>query len=274
MGNLRVVGSVLVGSLVCAAGTATAGAHTPMGSVIDNVQLKTTAGEKVPLAGDAQVNVIVFFRPDQMHSVDSLKLLAGCEKDLAGKKVRWVAVMPDRFPPEEGAEAATKSGIKMPVAIDEEDAVYTTFGVAQLPTVAILDKGRTLVQFQPFVKLNFCEKVMARIRRVLGELDDAGLEKALNPAAEVATGETSIAKRDIKLAEMLLKGGNFDKAMEAAKKGAEKDPKSAAAQAMIGRVHAAMGDCSNATSAFDEALKLDPGDAKAQEGKKACAGKK
>jgi peroxiredoxin len=274
MGNLRVVASVLIGSLFCAAGTATAGAHTPMGSVIDNVQLKTPGGEKVSLMTDAQVNVVIFFRPDQAHSVESLKLLAGCEKDLAGKKIRWVAVMPDRFPPEEGTEAATKSGIKMPVLIDDEDAVYTTFGVAQLPTVAILDKARTLVQFQPFVKLNFCEKVLARIRRVLGEIDDAGLEKLLNPPPETASGETSVARRDIKLAEALLKGGNFDKAMEAAKKGAEKDPKSAAAQAMIGRILAATGDCSSATSAFDEALKLDPGDVKAQEGKKACAGKK
>lgn len=251
-----------------------AGARTPMGAVIDDVQLPSVAGGKVSILGAASANVLVFFRPDQANHAGTLQALAGCEKELAGKSIRWVALAPARYSPAEAKAAAAAAGFQMPVVIDEGDAVYNLLGVAMAPTVAILDSQHRLVQFQPYTKLNFCEAVMARIRRVLGELDDAGMARALDPSSEMPTGATSAARRDLKLAEMLLKGGNLEKALEVARTGARNDPKSAAAQALIGRILAAKGDCGGATVAFEASLKLDSGDAEARAGKLACADKR
>jgi tetratricopeptide (TPR) repeat protein len=142
------------------------------------------------------------------------------------------------------------------------------------PTVAVLDKEHRLVQFQPYSKLNFCESVLVRIRHVLGEVDDKGLARGLDPAADQEKGNTAAARRDLKLAELLLKGGNLDKALEVAKKGVSNDPKSAAAQALLGQIHAAKGDCAEANRAFEAALKLDPSEARAKTGQSTCAGKK
>lgn len=259
--------------VLAVSGPGIAGAHTPMGEVVENVELATASGGKASLLADQVANVIVFFRPDQERSLSSLKSLAGCEKELQGKPVRWVGVVPERFAAE-AAKAAADAGVKMAVLVDAGDALYAALGVALHPTVAVVAKDRTLQQFQPFTKLNFCEAVMARIRRVLGEVSEAQLAALLDPSAEMPTGDVSAARRDLKLAEMLLKSGNLDKALEAAHKGAQKDPKSAAAQALVGKVLAAKGDCAGAVAAFNAALKLEPGNAEADAGKKVCAGKR
>ena len=266
---------MIAACMVCAGPTdAAAGANTPMGAVIDDVELVSVAGGKVSIAGSATANVLVFFRPDQHDFAGTLNLLAACEKELAGKSIHWVGVVPARFSPGEAKAAADAAGMQMPVVIDAGDAVHIRFGVVMHPTVAVLDRQHRLMQLQPFTKLNFCEAVMARIRRVLGELDDAGLARALDPPVEQPSSRTAAARRDLKLAEMLLKSGNMEKALEVAKTGAKNDPRSAAAQALIGRILAAEGDCRAATGAFDSSLLLDANEVQAQAGKKACAGKK
>lgn len=273
MRSLRTLGMIAAFCLWAEPTAAAAGARTPMGAVIDDVQLASVSGARVSILGSQAANVLLFFRPDQHTFAGTLETLAQCEKELAGKPVRWVAVVPGRFTAEEARAGAEAAGLRMPVVIDVDNAVQNLLGVAMHPTIAVFDSRHRLVQFQPFLKLNFCEAVMARIRRVLGELDDAGLARALDPTAEQPQGATSAAKRDLKLAEMLLKGGNVDKALEFARTGARNDPQSAAAQSMIGRILAAKGDCAGANAAFGAALKLDANDAQAQAGRKSCAGK-
>lgn len=264
--------AVVLPCFLCSGPTeATAGARTPMGQVIDDVQLISATGAKISVIGTASANVLVFFRPDQKNYTSTLEALAACEKELSAKPVRWVALAPARFSADEARAAAEAAGMKMPVVIDVNDAVYNLLGVAMTPTVAVLDKQHKLVEFQSFTRLNFCEMVMARIKHVLGELDDAALARAIDPSAEAPKSNVSAAKRDVKLAEMLMKGGNLEKALEIARTGATNDPSSAAAQSMIGRILAAKGDCVGANAAFEAALKLDANDAQAQAGKKACA---
>lgn len=266
--------ALMVAALLCAGTSdAAAGANTPMGSVIEDVQLPSTAGGKVSIAGAEPANVLLFFKPDQHTFAGTLRVIADCEKELGGKPVRWVAVVPARFSVAEAKAAAEEAGLRMPVVIDEGDAVHNRMGIAMHPTVAVLDGQHRLAQFQPFTKLNFCEAVMARIRRVLGELDDAGLARALDPSAAQPTGANSAARRDMKLAEMLFKSGNLSKALEVARKGVQNDPRNPGAHALVGRILAAQGDCGAARAEFETTLKLDAGDAEALAGKKACAGK-
>jgi hypothetical protein len=249
--------------VLCAGLAAAAGANTPMGAVIENA----------PISGPAAANVIVFFKPDQQNMLGTLQALAACEKELEGQSVKWVAVVPARYSADEAKAMATQAGFKMPVTVDAGDALHDRIGVTMHPTVAILDKDRRLTQFQPYTRLNFCESVMARVRRVLGELDDAGLARALDPTAEQPSGASSAARRDLKLAEMLFKSGNLDKALELAKTGVSHDPKSAEAHALVGKILATKGDCAGATVAFDTSLKLQAGQPNALAGKKMCSGR-
>ena len=250
-----------------------ASASTPMGAVISNPELAAIAGGKRAVQGTEAANVLVFFRPDRDYDLATLKGLAACEKRSAGKSVRWTGIVSDRFPADQVKSAVSGSGIAMPVLVDAGETFYVELGIAQLPAVAITDKDHRLVQFQPFTKLNFCELVDARVRLVLKEITEADLAKVQNPESTKVGGEASVAGRYVKMAEAFLKSGAVDKAVEQAKTAVEKAPELAAAHAVLGAALAASGDCKTATASFDRALKLDPVEARALEGKKGCAGK-
>ena len=73
-------------------------AHVPIGGLIDNVELTALDGARYPLLSNATANVFIFFKPAQEHSRTTLVHLAACQKEMAAKSVRWVALVSDRYP--------------------------------------------------------------------------------------------------------------------------------------------------------------------------------
>jgi tetratricopeptide (TPR) repeat protein len=250
-----------------------ASTRTPMGAVLSNPELASLAGGKARPQQDVDVNVLVFFRPDTDYSKETLKGLAACEKRTAQKPVRWAAIVADRYPADQVKAAVTEAGILMPVLIDAGEAFSNEVAVAQLPAVAFTDKGKKLVAFQPFTKLNFCELVDARIRILLKEITEAEFSALADPASTKIGGEASVAGRHVKMAEMFLKSGNNDKALESARLAVQHGAALAAAHSVLGESLRATGNCKEAVAAFDKALALDPKDVRAGAGKNACAGK-
>ena len=87
-------------------------ARAEAGTQIQNVELRTIAGGKAMLLSPkAKANVFVFFRTGQERSLDALKQMATCEKDLAGKPIYWAAVVSGSEPPAEGQAMVAQSGI-------------------------------------------------------------------------------------------------------------------------------------------------------------------
>jgi tetratricopeptide (TPR) repeat protein len=253
--------------------TGQASTRTPMGAVLSNPELASLAGGKARPQQNVDINVLVFFRPDTDYSKETLKGLSACEKRTAGKPVRWAAIVADRYPADQVKAAVTEAGILMPVLIDAGEALSNEVAVAQLPAVAFTDKGKKLVAFQPFTKLNFCELVEGRIRLLLKEITEAEFSALADPASTKIGGEASVAGRHVKMAEMFLKSGNNDKALESARLAVQHGAALAAAHSVLGESLRAAGNCKEAVAAFDKALALDPKDARASAGKNACAGK-
>lgn len=256
-----------------AEGGGKASTRTEIGAVVSNPELPSLAGGKARPQEAVNVNVLVFFRPDTDYSKETLAGLAACEKRTAGKPVRWVGIASDRFPIDQVRDAVKASGIAMPVLVDTADALATEIAVAQLPAVAFTDKDRKLVAYQPFMKLNFCEVVEARVRFLLGEIGEAELNAAANPAATKIGGEGSVARRHVKLAEAFLGSGNLEKALESARAAVQHGPDLSAAHSVLGECLRRSGNCKEAVPEFDKALSIDPSDARAKDGKKECAGK-
>lgn len=250
-----------------------ASSRTPIGQVIANPELPMVGGGKIKAWGNATANVMVFFRPGQEHSQVVLKELAGLERDLTGKSVRWAGIVSDRHKPDEILADLKTADAKFSVGLDADDAYYSSLGLTLMPEVALVAKDGKLLKVIPFAKVNYREMIRAELRYVLGEISEAELQAALNPEAPVAKAEHSTAKRHIKMAELMLNAGNLDKALESAKTAVQQAPDLAAAHSVLGACLAAKGDCKAAIAEFDEALKLDKADARAQEGKKTCAEK-
>jgi tetratricopeptide (TPR) repeat protein len=250
-------------------------AHAEAGTSIENVELRTITGGRAPLlSAKAKVNILVFFRTGQERSYDALRMLATCEKALAAKPVRWVGLVSSSEVLAEVVDLVARSGVAMPVLIDQDDKLYGTLGIRLHPMVALADARFRLSSIEMYRQIDYCDVIQGRIRVLLGELDAAGMEKILDPPKGTMPGDDirDVARRDVNLGRRQLQIGQYDKALLSANKALEKAPLGAAF-ALIGDVHAARGNCAAALRQYEQALKLDPAEPHALDGRKSCAGK-
>ncbi len=242
-----------------------------VGDKLPNASLQTLAGKKAPLLRkDRKVNVFFFFRPDQENSRTALRELAKCETELEGRPIYWTGVVSDSHARKDSRAEVKASGFVGPILVDENDTLYGKLGVKLHPVTGIANDKGSLIAYEPFHKLNYCVVIKARVQHLLGELNDAELEKAINPPKATQGGDHAVAGRNLKFAGMLLKAKKYDKAMQKVDEALAKEPQLAAAHAMAGAIHAAKDDCKAAAISFGQALALDPKDERALEGAKKC----
>lgn len=247
-------------------------ANVDVGETVENEELPGLDGGKKPLLQRGKVGVFVFFRPNQDHSQDTLQRLAEIEKEFASRPVYFAAVVSDSWPAEEVRALVRPLGLRMPVLVDRADALYGKLGVRLHPVIGITDRAWKLTAYQPFAKINYGEVIRAQIRRALGEIGEAELAKVLEPPRATMPGDDVrfVAKRDVNLGKIFLGKQNWEKALESARKGQERDPTFAGAHTLAGQALAGMGKCADAVHEFETALKLDPKETAAADGKKAC----
>jgi tetratricopeptide (TPR) repeat protein len=243
-----------------------------IGDVVQDVQLETLDGGKDRLLSKgAKANVFVFFRPEQERSVDTLRDLATCEKEFAAKPVRFVGIVSDSWPRDEVKALVKDTGVKMTVLVDKGDELYGALGIRLHPVIGMVDQKGKLAAFEPFRQINYCERVKIRVRWLLGEVSEAEIAKVDEPEkSPLPHSDEGVAKRHLNFARMLHKIGQDDKALEEIEKGLAVAP-SAALHAMQGEILASKGKCPEAVRAFDAALKIEPANAVATEGRKGCA---
>ena len=246
--------SLLLAGLLCAGSPLRAFANVPLGSPLEDVVLATPAGGQEHLLGNATANVFIFLKPGQPHSQTFSQQLADLQKEMAGKSVRWVAVVSDRVP----AGELQQAGLAMPVLIDAGDELYGKFGVVLEPALGIADQEHRLAVYQPYTKINFVAVIRARILHLLKEINDEALDHVLHPPAADNGGLNAAAHRRYRLAQKLFESKLYPKALENITISLEKDRTAAAAHVLQGQILAAMGKLEEAGAAYDRALALEP----------------
>lgn len=249
-------------------------AFAEVGTRVDPAELPTAAGGKAALlTPGARANVLVFFRADHDRSRDALRALGGCEKEL-GKAVHWVAVVSGSASALEAKAAATAAGVQMPVLLDQGDKLYDVLQVRMLPAVAITDAKGVVQAFEPYRQVDFADAVKARIRFVLGEIDKATLDKALDPEASRLPGDDPMKKamRDVNMARRLIEFGQLDAAVKQAQKALEQAPVPAAFP-VLATAYAKLGRCADAAKALEQAQKAGADPKELEAARTPCAGK-
>lgn len=247
------------------------GAHAQVGTPVADREMPVLEGGKARLLGDDAASVLVFFRTDQERSLGALKEMEECRKVSAGKRVRWAAVVSGSASKESVLATLHSSGTAMPVLVDEGDVLYGDLGLSLHPVVVVVGPDRRLAAFEPLRALDYCAVVTARLRRALGEIQDEEMQQALAPRKAAQFGDTQAALRYRALAAALFRAGNHAKAVEAVRRSLEKDPGSAAAQALLGDILAAQGKCAEAAAAYREARDINPPDATSANRAEGCA---
>jgi len=250
-------------------------ARAAPGTIVENVELKTlTGGKEKLLSNKVKANIFVFFRPAQDRSLDALKQMAACEKEFAGKPVHWVALVSSTAAPEEVKPMVEQAGIKMPVLIDEGDVIYDKLGIRLHPMVGITDAKGKLFAIEEYRQIQYCDIIKARIKIALGEMTEADLVKLENPEKGIMPGDDPVKKaaRDVNMARRLFEIGQYQKAIDRAKKALEIAPV-AKGYSLQAEAYAKLGNCAEANLMAEQALKLDAADPWAPLAKAACAGK-
>ncbi len=235
-------------------------ARAAPGTQLEDVEMRTLAGGKGRLLSKkVKANVFVFFRTNQERSLDALKQMAACEKELAGKSIHWAAVVSSSEPVADVMAVVAQSGIQMTVLVDQGDVLYDKLGVRLHPMVGIADGKLQLVALEPYRQIEYCDVIKARIKVLLGDMDQASLEKVLNPARSELPGADPMKKamRDVNMARRLVEIGQYPDAVKFAQKALAVAPV-AQAYTVMGTAYAKQGKCADATKAFEQAAKLDP----------------
>lgn len=265
--------------LLSLAGPAGAEAFTnvAIGERIDPEDLPTLDGGTEPLfSAKAQANVFIFFRPNQEHSTETLKAMAACEEEFKGKPVHWVAIVSSTWDTKDVRKMVSDTGIRMPVVVDQADRLYAKLGLRLHPVVGVADGTFKLLAYEPFMKVNYCDRIRARIQFALQEITAEDVRKVEAPERATMPGEIEGAalKRRQHLGEMLLKSKQYDKAAAEATAILAKDPKYVPALVLLGDVRAGQGNCAEAVVSYEAALSIDAANKGAKGGKQACAGGK
>jgi len=218
---------------------AAAPAHVGAGPPVEPQELPGLSGGRLPLLGKGVLNVLVFFRPGNERSTDTLERLAECEQALAAKPVRLVGVVSSSAPAAEVRAAVARAGVRAPVLVDEGDALYGRLELRQHPVVVLVDRQNRVAAVEPYQRLRYCELVKARIAFLLGEITQAELDRVLAPPR--AESPTAVA------------GGSAGRYVKLGQRELEK------------------GNCALAVKAFDHALEIDPRNPLALAGKATCA---
>ena len=227
------------------------------GETLESVQLKTLGGGTEALVSRvASANIILFWRPGQEASLDTLKQMAQCEKLFVGKSVHMVAVVSSTYPAAEIQAAVDGAGLHVKVLLDADDALYGKLEVRQHPLLVVTDdKGKvallacvqkaeaTLIEqatprtylpieglaaydkavqelSQPYVRLRYCDIVHAHVRYLLKEIDSAQLQLALNPPAASMPNDdkNAVARRWVIMGRREAEDGHCDRAVASFRK--------------------------------------------------------
>ena len=235
--------------------------NVAVGDTLENVELPTLAGgREALLSPKAQANVFIFFRPQQENSLSALKALSECERQLAGKPVHWVAVVSSSWSVQEVKASVAAAGARMPVLIDQGDALYGRLGVRLHPAVGVTNGKFQLLAYEPFQQINYCDRVRGQVRYALGEISQAELARADAPARALMPNEIqgAVANRHVKMGEMYLGMEQYEKAATEARLVIEKEPRFAPAHVLLGDALSAAGKCEEAKLAYQAAVKLSP----------------
>jgi hypothetical protein len=239
--------------------------------VIPDMALPTVQGGTARVFdGSSALTGLVFFRAGQDRSVETLRILASCRPRLAKEPVRLVGVVPADSAGE-APRLVKESGADLPILIDTDDQLYAAAGVRLHPAIALVDRTRNVVAYEPFHQVDYCDVVVARVQRAAGKIGDAEVARVVAPAASRLPGAapSGVAHRHVALARRLLASQSLKQAHDNARKALLIAP-SAEAWRVEGEIFVAERRCPEAIRAFDNALVLDPRDTVASAARQAC----
>ncbi|MHC4767020.1 MAG: multiheme c-type cytochrome [Planctomycetota bacterium] len=213
--------------------------------------------------------VLVFWRPRQDLSLEALRDLEALRGEIGAERLAVLAVDSARSSAQEIQAALAGENLSYPVALDPQRALYGQAGVIVSPTTFLLD-GDGVLRFRVASHPHqYRQVVNARVRFLLGDIDEAQMEREIEPTVLKIDHELAAAWRMYNLGRRLQSEGKADEAVAMFEKAVSEYPALAEARCALGFTRLASGDLDAAGQHFQTALTYQPDAALARLGQAA-----
>ncbi|MBI4605242.1 MAG: tetratricopeptide repeat protein [Planctomycetes bacterium] len=205
-----------------------------------------------------QPGVVVFWQPHQKLSLDALRDLEAIVQELGAKRVRVAAIDASRSTAEAVGAALAGEKLSLTVALDPQRELYGKVGVIVCPTTLVVDALGTLRFILASHPRTYSQVVRARLRFLLGDLDEQGMQKEIEPAVLKVDHDLAAAWRMYNLGRKLQGEGKSEQAIAMYEKAVSQQPSLPEARCALGFMKLAAGDLDGAAQHFQAAVTYQP----------------
>jgi tetratricopeptide (TPR) repeat protein len=235
---------------------------------------KLTSGDPMPAfslprgdGGSGELNledlkgrpaVVVFWRPGQDLSRAALRDLEALVAELGAQRLAILAVDSAQSSVQEVQSALAGENLSYPVVLDPQRALYGPAGVIVSPTSFLLDPDGVLRFKVASHPPQYRQVVRARLRYLLGDIDQAQMDREIEPTVLKIDHDLAAAWRMYNLGRRLQGEGKPDEAIAQFEKAVSQYPSLAEARCALGFMRLASGDREAAAQHFQTALTYEP----------------
>ena len=213
-----------------------------------------------------QPSAIIFWRPDHKFSMGALRDLEEVTQDIDPLKFKVLAVDAKLSTIQDVRKALADETISFPVVLDPQRELYEKVGLIVSPTTLLFDKQGILQFVVASHARDFSQTVKARLRFLLGEIDEQAMNEQLKPTNQRIEPDVASAWRMYNLGIQLQAEGKIDEAASMFEKAVAKHQPLAEAHSALGFLRFKAGDPNSASVQFQTALKHNPSLPQAQLG--------
>jgi tetratricopeptide (TPR) repeat protein len=205
-----------------------------------------------------QPAVLVFWRPQQELSLEALRDLETLKQELGEDRLQFLAVDTARSTAQEVQAALAGHIVSFPVVLDPQRELYSQAGVIVSPTTFLLDADGVLrfkVASHPH---QYSQVVRARLRYLLRDIDEAQMNKEIEPTILKIDHDLAAAWRMYNLGRKLQGEGKLEEAKAMYEKAVSQCPSLPEARCALGFMRFDSGDFNAAAGHFQTALTYQP----------------
>lgn len=217
----------------------------------------TRSGSASYLGGDgSDARVFVFLKDGRDSTNEFLESLVELQQEFSERPVHWSVILSSRCTPS-WVDTVCSRCPQATVLLDEGDRLYGILGVPLTPVVGIADRDRVLRSYLTYRKINFRPVISAHVKFILGDFDQAELERRLNPSGRMRDSVAGSTGRKLKLARMLLTRQKYDMAVQQTQSALEEQPDLPDAYRLLAEIYTAQGEEEAAAAARVKAGELE-----------------
>lgn len=224
--------------------------------------VQSDSGKKISLdKSGGRITVLAFWGADlptkKQRSTEALSQLQQLAPFFREKQIDLLAINAQGDSAEIIKEVVTASGFTPPTYLDPGQSAYSALGILVMPSVLLVDKGGKVINGFGYSN-EMVSRLKGEIEIMLGEKNRAQFEAELHPAMIDKSKEEKGGDRHLKMGQVLARKGQLEPAAREYALAIQNTPKLAAAHIELGCISLELGKLTEAQTAINNGLSLDP----------------